>query len=195
MTNSEQASKLPGPPNAVSIEIRDIQERTARSAVVRTTITAQKIAQGKALIEAEIVQNDGIYPRNKGRLSRKELYRRAGVSEQTFHGGGKKTHAKLLKEIEAWLANVLSQVPQGSRERRKAKAGRANIAEAQLRKLAAEFHKMYEVEIPRRDEEIAALRRRIEELELENQRLQLDMSEGRLVQFSGALRAPNIEKS
>ena len=185
MTNSERASELPGPPNASS-EINNIPERTARSAVVRKTTTAQKIALGKALIEGEIAHNEGIYLHNKGRLSRKELYRRAGVSEQTFHGDGKKTHAKLLKEIEAWMANALSQVPQGSRERRKVKATRANVAEVQLQKLAAEFHKIYEVEIPRRDEEIAALRRRIEELELENQRLQRDVSEGRLVRFPGA---------
>lgn len=194
MTNSKQVYELSGPRNAIAVEVSEIPERTVRSAAARTSITARKIAQGKALIEEEIAQNAGVYPRNKGRLSRKELYRRAGLSEQTFYGDGKTTHATLLKEIEVWLANVLSQMPQGSRERRKAKASRVNETETQLQRLAAEFHKMYEVEIPRRDEEISVLRRRLEELELENQRLQLDISAGRLVHFPGMPWTPNAKK-
>lgn len=185
MTSSAQDTNLSDHSNVAFMETGEIPERTARSAEMRTATTGHKIARGKALIEADIAQNEGIYPHNKGRLSKRELYRRAGVSEQTFHGAGKKIHGKLLKEIDIWLANLLGQVPQGSRERRKAKASHKNAAEVQLQKLAAEFHKMYEVEIPRRDEEIAALCKRVAELELENQRLQADVSEGKLVLFPG----------
>ena len=116
-----------------------------------------------AEMEAEVDACDGVYA---GRLSLNEVCRRAGVHPVTIHGPA---HAKTTKpRALAWLSRIKQKTGSRKREVRASDSRRVLDAKAELRALAANF-RLRENEIPRLNEEIDRLRRRVVELEAEVQ--------------------------
>lgn len=113
-------------------------------------------------IHKEILENDGVYPRNSGRLNVAELCRRARVTAISLHGP---KHAGTTKiEVDVWLASLRADVPtsvQGAR--RKAHAQKLGWKE-KYDLVAAQLKNTYSIEIVQRDAMIAALKKEVAEL-------------------------------
>ncbi len=148
------------------------------SAQARSALVVSKIRAAMELMELEIAENDGVYI--SGRLSLNEVCRRAGVHPITMQGSAHKTTTKPM--VIAWLEKVKNSTITGKRSVRAEVTKRARNAEDELRELAAHFQ-LRENEIPRLNEENALLTKRVQELEAEILRLQVAVSEGRVVQM------------
>jgi hypothetical protein len=108
-------------------------------------------------IENEIVDSDGIYPYNSGRLGLAEVCRRAGVHQVTLQSVTHKGSTRLT--VLAWLEKVKVSMPRGAKAVRKRVDGRATQWKELYQKLAAQYKNMYSIEIVRRDQEIKELKR------------------------------------
>lgn len=147
------------------------------------------VQDAMALIGREIIENDGLYPFNGGRISLAEVCRRASVAPITMHGS---CHASTTRvQILNWLKDRRS----GSKcvdGEAVAHAGVPSFAQttyrADLREIASRFQELYQVEIPFRDEQLAEYRARIEQLESENLHLRASMSDGKVVAIENRLR-------
>ncbi|MEJ5029898.1 hypothetical protein [Comamonas sp. MYb69] len=92
---SRQKAKMPHDANTrEKIRAKALEQGEARADVVETAVrTAMRT------IEAEIRDNEGIYPANKGALSANEVARRAGIHNTTLYGTRYKS---LLQDIKSW---------------------------------------------------------------------------------------------
>ncbi|RDD80816.1 hypothetical protein DVJ77_15275 [Dyella tabacisoli] len=130
-------------------------------------------------IEAEIKENEGIYPFNRGRLSIAEVCRRARVHEITMMGP---THKKTtLPMIKNWMENL--GAIKGSRRIKTDVTRRSDEAKYKYVLIASQFQAMYQVEMPERDKEIEQLRGKVAELEAENLQLRAQNSESRVIRL------------
>lgn len=161
--------------------MNSIPKRVAKSAEVRSNRVRKAIHDAMNKIEEEIMAADGMYPYNGGRLSEAEVCRRAGVHPITLMGKAHRDTTKL--EVQAWLTHVRAGIVTGSRSVRKAVHDRATTAKDRYREIAAKFQAMYQVEIPRREDELRRLKARIGELEAENARLQEQVAKGLVVRL------------
>jgi hypothetical protein len=120
----------------------------------RTEAALKRLHQAMASIEAEIVENKGIYPFNYGRVTQSELCRRADVKKATLQNPLHKDTTRV--EIITWLDNLnskLTRTREGTRQRVTAVAdnlasevehltvalGDAHVQLAQARQLLAEL--------------------------------------------------------
>lgn len=150
-----------------------------KSAKDRTQRVVASIKEAMAAIEAELGDNDGIYPHNRGRISMAEVCRRSGVHEITMMG---RAHFETTRPmIISWMRGLTTVM--GAATRRRAVTSRADLAEENYRRVASQFQAMYQVEIPKRDAEIARLQTKIAELEAENLRLYEQVSNSRVVRL------------
>lgn len=153
----------------------------AESARDRTARIFDSVRNATEIMEKEIKDADGIYPRNSGRLSLAEICRRANVHPITLMGKQHKytTRVFALK----WIERMSGSMIVGRAPIRRAITKRVTSAEDRYRLVVAEFQKMCQVEIPRRDDEIDALRREVSELKEENLKLQGQVTQGRVVRI------------
>ena len=142
----------------------------------RTAKVVADIKRAMVAMEKEVRANDDIYPVNRGRLSMAEVCRRAGVHPITLNGP---LHVATHKQVQDWLSNM--EVIQGSREIRSAVTKRAVDAREEYRRIASQFQAMYQVEMPKRDDEIERLRRSNVALTEEIARLRAQSGDARVV--------------
>jgi hypothetical protein len=84
----------------------------------RTEAALKRLHTAMADIEAEIAENNGIYPFNYGRVTQSELCRRADVKKATLQNPVHKDTTRV--EIMAWLDELaarLARTRDGTRER------------------------------------------------------------------------------
>jgi hypothetical protein len=130
-----------------------------RVAKDRSRRVVADVREAMALIEVELQKNDGLYLRNKGRLTMAEVCRRAGVHPITMMGA---THKKTTRPmIQAWIRKVSKSMVVGRASIRKTVAKSANDWKAKYMDLASQFKAMYSVEIPRRDADLKKATERI----------------------------------
>jgi len=155
------------------------EARVVLAAKARTRRVVEAIKQAMLAIGKEVKDNDGIYPHNHGRLTMAEVCRRAGVHQITMMG---KAHRDTTRPmIVAWIEKL--GMIRGALKVRRAVTKRSNTANAEYRRIATQFQAMYQLEMPRRDLEIAQLQAKSAELEAENERLRAQVYPGRVVQL------------
>ena len=123
-------------------------------------IVIGKIDAARATIEREIKEL-GYYPHNGGRLTAKELYRRAGIGASTLKN---KTHDSTRASVNAWLRRMKASAVDCAP--RSAKGNDATQLERRLTALARNFDAF---KIQYEDIEV-----RCADLECENQKLRTE---------------------
>lgn len=82
-----------------------------KAAKRRTDEVTERLVAAMDSIKREMVENNGIYPSNKGRLNQSEVCRRADVSKVTLQGPAHKSTTKLI--VDEFVASCLiKRVPQ-----------------------------------------------------------------------------------
>lgn len=152
----------------------------ARSAELRSSAIVDKIRAALAVIDAELKSNNGVYPKNGGRLPLAEVCRRSGVHPQTLQNAAQ---AATKKYVQEWINNRWGLEGRLAVGRGSGVGRRADELQLELSRVAAQYQLLYQVEIPHRDEELDRLRGRVDELELENRALSIAASEGKVVVY------------
>lgn len=153
----------------------------------RTRKVVAAIKNAMAEIREDVKATEGVYPMNAGRLSMAEVCRRAGVHPITLMGKAHRDSTRPM--VQRWLQELGSV--QGSRHVRATITMRADIEKEKCRRIASQFQAMYQVEMPKRDAELARLRERISALEAENLLLREQVAQGRVVRLPGKVRSEN----
>lgn len=156
-------------------------EALTKHAKSRTHDVRDKLRSAMKTIELEIEQNEGVYPFHGGRLSLSEVCRRAGVHKITMQGPAHKTTTKPM--VETWIAGIGKQLITGRKIVRKTVTSRADDWEAQYKAVARQFNEMYAIEVIAKDKALKEATERIAVLEAENFRLQVELSQGRVVRM------------
>lgn len=120
------------------------------------------------IIERELNDNDGVYPKNGSRLSMAEVCRRSGVHPVTLHGAAHRTTTR--SKVLVWLKRVTKPETTGSKNIKRGVHDRAQEWKARHDAIAAQFKYMYSIEVVQRDSKISAL-------EAENTELRKQISE------------------
>lgn len=84
----------------------------------RTEAALERLRQAMQRVEAEVTENNGVYPYNHGRVTQSELCRRADVKKATLQNPGHKDSTRV--EIMAWLDSLnakLTHTRASTRER------------------------------------------------------------------------------
>lgn len=147
----------------------------------KSTEVTDAVQKAIALIKSEIANNDGMYPRNGGRVSMAEVCRRAGVAAISMMGVRHRDTTRI--DILSWISTLPT-----SRTRKRNMATSSRLAkcssESLLTAVVTQFQELYQVEIPRREAERKALLGRLITLEAENALLRAEVSEGRVTSIS-----------
>ena len=118
--------------------------------------TVERIETAMQSIDAELALH-GYYPENGGRITRKELCRRAGLGESTLKNH---THADTVAAVDRWLKRLKKRVPTLKPQAEHAKQVRIADLAAQLDRIAHHYNR-FKIECE-------AIQRRNAELEEEN---------------------------
>lgn len=125
--------------------------------------TVERIEAAMRAIDAELAEH-GYYPDNGGRVTRKELYRRAGLGESTLKN---RTHADTAEAVDRWLKRLKKRAPTLKPQAEDAKQARIADLMVQLDCISHHYNRFkieYEL-IQRRstelEEENAALRKKL----------------------------------
>lgn len=146
----------------------------------RSRRVGEAVNRAMATISGEIRENGKIYPHNGGRLSMAEVCRRAGVDPITLHGLVHRDTTR--KAVQDWLKKL--KVVRGTKQIKSAVTKRAVVAKEELKRVASQFQAMYQIEIPKRDAEIARLTSINDELTKENALLAALVTDRRVVSLS-----------
>lgn len=88
------------------------KERMRQSALARGEREAvelvERVRSAMRTMQKELVDNDGIDPRNGGAVNLVEIATRAGIHENTFH---KDRYSDLYIEVDGWLKSLSQQGP------------------------------------------------------------------------------------
>lgn len=115
-------------------DIGSIPDALMQAAKQRTEDILKRMTNAMALMDKEIIANDGVYPLNRGRITQSEVCRRAGVSKVTLQGRAHKTTTKLI--VDAWVAgHLIRLVP----DVRKAVTERVDLWKSEHSKIATEY--------------------------------------------------------
>lgn len=124
----------------------------------RTEAALQRLRNAMRDIEAEILENHGIYPFNYGRVTQSELCRRADVKKATLQNPVHKETTRV--EIMNWLDGLSSKLMQTRESTRQRVTTVANNLSAELSQLT-EAHQATRARL-------AAAEQLIEQLKQEN---------------------------
>ncbi|WP_417431398.1 hypothetical protein [Kiloniella sp.] len=142
--------------------------------------TVQKLRNAMRSIEADIENNNGIYPYSSGRLSQAEICRRAGIDRKTLQ---KPKHRQTRDEVSAWLREVKSKIKQGSKVVRKVVTDRVDKMKDAYNEIAQRYAEA-ELEYADMQAENKKLKARNKALEKENRELKKELSEHKVVDLS-----------
>lgn len=146
----------------------------------RTKELVTRIRAAMTEIEAEIELNDGIYPRNKGRLTQAEVCRRAGTSPAVLQSPTHKSTT--LREVKAWLAGIQHKIAIGHKKIRRTVTDRSDMWE-QMYLAAAHHSNLYHLQLATTISRLASAEEQVKELEAEVVRLQAKLSGGAVVKM------------
>ncbi|WP_395012055.1 hypothetical protein [Undibacterium sp.] len=127
-------------------------EAGSKHARGRTADVIQRTREALAKMEAEIIENFGVYPENSGRLTQTEVCRRAGIAKITLHSPAHRQTTRL--EVESWIAK--QQIKRKS-EVQKFVSERADFWKNEHGKVASQIC-LYELQLIEKDVEIRLLR-------------------------------------
>lgn len=85
-----------------------IRGKSLKQGEGRTNTYKQAIIDAKIIITAEIKANEGIYPKNDGKLNLIEICRRAGKSHKTLYGPKYRDDFKV--DLENWIVSISQSV-------------------------------------------------------------------------------------
>jgi hypothetical protein len=108
-------------------------EAARKRGEARTAEVERKVRTAMETIMAEIQDNDGIYPHAKGRLSKNEFARRAGISLTTLFTPKQK---ELAEEVDLWLEKLRKTETIGTKRVRREYKERAADWEARYNLIA-----------------------------------------------------------
>lgn len=154
-----------------------LPEGLSSHAKSRSSTFVSKLRQAMSTIEAEIEQNEGLYPFNAGRLTKAELCRRAGVDDQTLQNPTHKTTTN--KMVDEWLERVKHNVAQGRTVVRRTVTERADHWKQEHERIANAYL-LAELEHNERLLEIMQLKAELARLERENAELRDMIATGKL---------------
>lgn len=128
------------------------------------TVEALKAAMGS--IEAELEER-GYYPENSGKVTLREVCRRAGLGESTLKN---KTHSATAAMVRRWLARLKRTAPAAKPAAEDAKQARIAALTGQIERIAQNYNRFkieYDALLKQKadlEEENADLKRRLLEL-------------------------------
>ena len=126
--------------------------------------TIEKIETAMRAIEAELREH-GYYPHNRGRITRKELCRRAGLGESTLKN---RTHSDTAAAADRWLKQLKKYAPTLKPQVENAKQARIADLMVQLNRISHHYNR-FKIEYD-------LIQRRNAELEEENRALRKEMA-------------------
>ena len=91
-----------------------VKPSPSASSNVRSMDIVSRLEATMLEVEEEIRANDGIYGANRGRLSQRELCRRAGVSHMTLRNASHKLTT--LPWVNDWLKSMLTLMVNGGKD-------------------------------------------------------------------------------
>jgi predicted ribosome quality control (RQC) complex YloA/Tae2 family protein len=146
----------------------ETRERIRQKALARgeaaTAAVHAAVRQAMKDIDKEMAANGGIYPKNGGKVSKNEVYRRAGINETTISKDGDgevKRYETLRGEVNAWLDALSRRAVTKRLDARRSQAER--LADwAKLYDDLQATHHLTELELQDRESE---LQKKNEELE------------------------------
>lgn len=124
----------------------------------RSEEVVKKIATAISAMDLEINENDGIYPQNGGKISQREICRRANIAYITLHSPIHKNTTRIT--VEDWLSTKKNKT---KAQVHKAVINRVEHWKVEHQKVASQIC-VYELELKE-------LKLRIEQLEIENETL------------------------
>jgi hypothetical protein len=127
----------------------------------RTEAALARLHRAMRDIEEEVLQNEGVYPLNHGRVTQSELCRRADVKKATLQNSVHKDTTRV--EITDWLNNLNAKLVQ---TRTGVRARVTERVESMKERLELATKALHAAEV-----ELEALRQRLRELALENAEL------------------------
>jgi hypothetical protein len=106
----------------------------------RTAAVAERVDQALILLTEELAANAGVYRHNKGRLSKDEVARRAGIKKGTIHSNAQ---AATSAKVAAWLDGLKSGETEAvERTRRRTPAELLAEVEVKYAALLTNFRKV-----------------------------------------------------
>jgi hypothetical protein len=151
-----------------------------RHAAERTLSVVQRVVATMKLLEAEIDQNDAVYPYNGGRLSRSEFCRRASIRPSVLDGDAHR--GSTLVDLRSWLSEVHRRMAKGNRSVRRAVQERADRWKDAADTYAQQTH-LYHLKMVSLEHKLWSATKRIGELEGEVSRLTIELSGGKVVKL------------
>ena len=104
----------------------------------RRSETENRLRMAMEKIEAEISENHGIYPFNRGRLSQAEVCRRADIGDSTLNSD---THRDTTREtLIKWLERVKLDLAQGKKNIARRITQRVDNSEQELSEIKDNYH-------------------------------------------------------
>ena len=99
--------------------------------------TVEKVKAAIQTMDAELAEH-GYYPHNDGRITRKEVCRRAGLGESTLKN---RTHANTAVMVDRWLKRLRKRAPTLKPAAEGAKQARIASLTEQLHRIANQYNR------------------------------------------------------
>lgn len=131
-----------------------------------------RVRHAMSQMQEDIVNNRGVYPQNKGVVSQAEVARRAEMHPVTLH---KPHYSELLKEIQAWIAQIKTTSVVGHKRVRRDLQSRMAKHE-QVRATLVENLRISEMDLEHSRQELTELTEKYKLLEEENRQLRFNLS-------------------
>ncbi len=144
-----------------------IQQSALQMGQARSDDVEQRVRAVMATIEKEMADNDGIYPHNKGALSKAEVARRADIHPTTFHT---EKQRKLGGEVQTWLDDLKEKKVVGRGSVRRELADRVADWKQQYEGLQ-QSHRDTELELQQVQADLQTLQKEMEKLQREHERV------------------------
>lgn len=145
-----------------------IQEKALQKGQVRSDDVEQRVRAAMATIEKEMADNDGIYPLNKGALSKAEVARRADIHPTTFHTAKQRAFGEAV--VQPWLDGLKETKVVGRGPVRRELADRVADWKEQFEGLQ-QAHRDTELELQQTQAERQQLQDQLNKLQREHERV------------------------
>ncbi|CAN7721119.1 hypothetical protein LJR009_002307 [Bosea sp. LjRoot9] len=140
---------------------RDNSAGLAAEALRKKRATIQKLEKGKAEALRLILEHDGLYPGNGGRLSQAELCRLAGVDPSLL---GQPAHRSTTRvDLNDWLRKIRRDMVTGKHRVRREVTGRVEQWKTAYNELLTSFS-IVELELENANRVIQALQSQVRDL-------------------------------
>ncbi len=135
-----------------------LRSAAAIAAKQRKEKVLNNLRDAMATIDQELINSDGLYEYNHGKLNQRELCRRAGIAYITLHSPAHKKTTRI--EIQTWLKSKARATRRVAEE---TKIDRAKYWKSEHAKIATQIC-IYELELKERDRVILELKSEVDRL-------------------------------